>query len=365
MERNILAQGSIAGMKLSRQSTPPHPVTRRTFGRHLALAAGGALWPRRQEPADEQESLVTLAQGSDRTAAIEKTIESLGGIDCQGLDVFIKGNYSSPHPFPATTHAEALGCVAGILRKKGCRAITLVERSAMGTATDVWRKLGVDDIARRLEINLLSLDDLPPDGWRHETMPDSHWKHGVEIPKFINPDSIWIQICNLKAHRFGARFSASLKNTLGLIAKRSCSDGRHNYMVELHASPDQRIMIAEVNRLYRPSLIVMDAMSVFTDGGPESGEVASPQVVVASRDRVAIDAVGLALLRLQTPETAFKSSPVFEDDQVKHAAELGLGAKSPDMIRIETSDQPSRNLAYQIKAMLASTAGSKNHPSAG
>ncbi len=330
-----------------------NPITRRRFNRDLGCAAAGMILLKPQTSPDEKGSVVALVQGRDRSSAIEAVIESLGGIDCQGKDVFIKASFNSAHPFPATTHPGTLEKVVQILRKRECAEITLVERSGMGSAGEIWQRMGISDLAKRLGMRLISLDDLPGEQWRHEELPGSHWKRGVEVPRLLATAPLWIQLCNLKTHRFGGQFSASLKNSVGLVAKYSHNTPRYNYMAELHASPDQRLMISEINQLYTPGLALMDASEVFVDGGPESGEVAAPGVVAASRDRVALDAVGLAMLRLNSPGPVFGKAPVFEEDQLKRAAELGLGAKSADDVQIKTADHVSANLAIQIKSALS------------
>ncbi len=319
----------------------------------------GAYLSRWQATGDEPTSTVVLARGPDRPARIKAVIESLGGIHCQGKDIFIKASFNSPHPFPATTHPKTIEGLVRYLRENRCAGITLAERSGMGTARDIWGRLGVLELANRLNVNLVSLDDLPAGEWRHEELPGSHWKRGVDVPRFLGKGQTWIQICNLKTHRFGGRFSASLKNSVGLIAKYSPEALRYNYMAELHASPDQRLMIAEINQLYSPDFVLMDATEVFIDGGPESGEIAAPGIIAASRDRVALDAVGLALLRLNSPAPPFSQTPVFEEDQLKRAAELGLGAKSADEVLVKPMDPADGNLSLQIKGILSHTSDEK------
>jgi hypothetical protein len=56
----------------------------------------------------------------------------------------------------------------------------------------------------------------------------------------------------------------SQKNSIGLIAERDPEDG-HDYMAELHSSPHQRRMIAEVDLAYDTSL-VMDGLEAFITG---------------------------------------------------------------------------------------------------
>ena len=61
-------------------------------------------------------------------------------------------------------------------------------------------------------------------------------------------------------------------------------------MRELHTSPHQRKMIAEINTPFKPDLIVLDGIEAFVDGGPMTGKRAKGNVFLVSRDRVAMDA---------------------------------------------------------------------------
>ena len=48
---------------------------------------------------------------------------------------------------------------------------------------------------------------------------------------------------------------------------------------------------------FRPALHILDATAAFVDGGPSGGKVVHPRLVIASRDILAIDVTGLAVLR--------------------------------------------------------------------
>ncbi len=124
-------------------------------------------------------------------------------------------------------------------------------------------------------------------------------------------------------------------------------------MNELHSSPYQRQMIAEINTAYSPDLIVLDGVEAFVEGGPHVGKRVNANVMLAGTDRVAIDAVGVAILRLlgTTPEVS--KGKIFEQDQIKRAAELGLGVKSADQIQIVTGDKESEEYAKKVREVLA------------
>jgi uncharacterized protein (DUF362 family) len=318
------------------------------------LAAGG--WFARRGPQEVGKlpaATVALMRSRDPRQAVKTGFELLGFPRLEGSSVYLKGNYNSPDPYPASTHPDTLSAVVAQLRACKCASITLVERSGMGKARTIWARLGVDQLAKRLDIRLLPLEELPDDQWRTVDLPGSGWKRGVETPKFLDESATVVQICNMKTHRFGGVFSGSLKNSIGLIAKYSHDGSRHNYMQELHSSPGQRSMIAEVNQLYKPALVVMDAAQVFVNGGPERGDPAYPEAFAVSRDRVAIDAIGVALLRIHGAGAPFRTTDVFEHDQLKRAVELKLGAGSAQEIEFLGADSAGRNLAMQVRAVLS------------
>ena len=121
----------------------------------------------------------------------------------------------------------------------------------------------------------------------------------------------------------------------------------------MHRSPDMRRMIAELNTGYKPQLIVLDGVAAFTDGGPSRGELKPGQVMIAGDDRVAVDAVGVAMLKSLGANEAIMSRAVFEQEQIARAVELRLGAASPDAIEIVTGDAESLGVANTLRVILA------------
>ena len=138
---------------------------------------------------------------------------------------------------------------------------------------------------------------------------------------------------------------------MGFVA-RTTGAGGANYMSELHNSPYQRQMIAEINTVYAPSLIVLDGVEAFLDGGPATGRLAGTGVVLAGSDPVAIDAVGVAILRLFGTTPQVSQGRVFEQEQIARAVELGLGIDAPERIRFVTGDAESAAYADRIAQVL-------------
>ncbi len=154
----------------------------------------------------------------------------------------------------------------------------------------------------------------------------SHWKNGFLFPAvFSNADAI-VQTCCLKTHRYGGHFTMSLKNSVGMVAKYDPVDG-YNYMSELHSSVYQRQMIAEINAAYEPEFVIMDGIKAFSKGGPDTGTLIEPGIMLASRDRVALDAAGVAVLRIYGTTKEVSKGSIFDQEQIKRAIELDIGGQ--------------------------------------
>jgi len=123
-------------------------------------------------------------------------------------------------------------------------------------------------------------------------------------------------------------------------------------MTELHRSPYQQKMIAEINEPFSPRLVIMDAIDVFVDGGPSHGERAKGNVVLASTDRVAMDAVGVAVLKVLGSNAAIMKPRIFKQEQIARAVELGLGASSPSRIDVSPVDPGSREYCDRVVEVL-------------
>jgi uncharacterized protein (DUF362 family) len=82
----------------------------------------------------------------------------------------------------------------------------------------------------------------------------------------------------------------------------------------------------------------MDAIDCFISGGPDSGTTAHPGLTLASTDRVAIDAVGVAVLKAAGAATTPLLGKIFEQEQIARAVEIGLGAGSPEEIELIGDD---------------------------
>ena len=297
-------------------------------------------------------SPVYLIRSTNREEGIRRGLAALGLPQAQGKRVVIKPNFNSADPFPASTHLDTIGMLVRHFHAGGAGEISVADRSGMGNTRKVMEQKGVFAQAKQMGFQAVVLDETPMEGWVEERLAGSHWSRGVLFPKLFQEADLLIQTCCLKTHRYGGHFTMSLKNSVGMVAKYSPRDN-YNYMGELHGSSYQRQMIAEINQLYRPTMLVMDGLEAFTDGGPESGTLVKLQVMVLGTDRVAVDAVGVAILRMHGGNPTISRGRVFEQEQIACAVQLDLGVKGPEQIDLVTDDPESKKLAERVRGVLA------------
>ncbi len=292
-------------------------------------------------------SSVAFVKTRDRADGVRRALELLDFDAMRGRDLFLKPNFNSHHDTPGSTHNDTLGALVQALRSGGATRVTVGDRSGMGDTRGVMQRKDVFRMGRELGFDTVVFDELDETGWELRQSEGSHWDTGFALPRRVLEADGFIQTCCLKTHQFGGHFTMALKNSVGLVAKRVPGES-YDYMRELHRSPHQRRMIAEINAAYAPDMIVLDGVDAFVDGGPHIGTRVASEVVLAGTDPIAIDALGVALLRHfgTTPEVS--QGRIFEQEQIARAVELGLGVSAPEQIELVTGDSESRAYAERI-----------------
>lgn len=326
---------------------PSTPLSRREFVR--TTATGLAVFPllsvdalgRTFVPA---RSRVALVRTTDRKRGVAEVLKLLKPDGIAGKRVVIKPNFNTADDAPASTHNDTLSQLVGELRERGARSVTVGESSGPPVTRGVMETKGVFDLARDFRFDVVNFDEMPETDWIPIAAPGSHWPAGFHLPRLVVSADYLVSTCCLKTHGSGGVFTLSLKLAVGLTPKP--------IRRTMHRSPDMRKMIAELNTGYRPQLIVLDGVAAFTDGGPSRGDLKAGNVMIAGHDRVAVDAVGVAMLKLLGSNQPIMSRGVFQQEQIARAVELGLGAPGPDAIEIVTADDESRQVADDLRRIL-------------
>ena len=134
-----------------------------------------------------------------------------------------------------------------------------------------------------------------------------------------------------KTHTLGD-FTCSIKLAAGLPQRN-----RRGLISDMHTNLQEKVV--DINKGFTPDLIVMDAMRCFIDGGPDSGTLADPGLIVVGTDRIALDAVGVAILKAAGSTSAPLRGKIFGTRQLARAVAIGLSStKSPDDIELVGND---------------------------
>lgn len=289
-------------------------------------------------------SRVALVRTADRARGVAEVLKLFGVRSPAGNRVVVKPNFNSADDTPASTHNDTLLALVTALQERDARSVTVAESSGPPQTRGVMQRKGIFDLARDHRFDVVDFEQNADRDWVSFAAHGTHWPQGFALPRLITESEYTVSTCCLKTHGAGGVFTMSLKLSVGLTPKP--------IRRTMHASPDIRRMIAELNAGYRPQLIVLDGVAAFTDGGPSRGELKAGNVMIAGDDRVAVDAVGLAMLKLLGANRSIMERRIFEQEQIARAVGLGLGASGPDAIELVTGDPDSRACADALRAIL-------------
>ncbi len=324
-------------------------LNRRDFLKLTGMAGGAILLGLKgEEIMAAQKTAVALIKTDNRKEGVQGSMKALGINPVKGKNVLIKPNFNTADITPGSTHNDTLVVLVEEIWAMGAKSISLGERSYPLTR-EVMEQKGVLPLLEKLNVKIIDFDQLDKKDWVEVIPKDSHWKNGFRIARPILEAECLISTCCLKTHQFGGIFTLSLKLHVGVVPTT-----RHgfDYMRELHTSPHQRKLIAEINQSFKPALVVLDGVDAFVDGGPATGKTAKGDVFLASTDRVAIDAVGVAVLKNLGSNPAIMNTRIFEQEQIARAVELGLGVSSPADIELIATDEKSKEYRNRIATAL-------------
>ncbi len=279
--------------------------------------------------ANTDKALTTVAQidvVSDLRQSILNAIAPIGGIENYvrpGDTITIKPNLNSSDPYPATSDPAFIQALGEVFLDAGAAKLQIVESSMVSTSTrKVAETTGLLDVAQALDAEIHFLDE---EKWIKTHIPLGKYMRNVDVGESLLKSEKLILAPCLKTHKY-ARFTGAMKLMMGGIRPRN--------RLKMHAR-GLEVKIADLASLFSPDLIVMDARRVFVTGGPFSGQVEEPGVIIAGTNMLAVDVVGVRLLQRYDADNRLDNS-VWNLPQISHAVELGLGVSGNDDIRVIT-----------------------------
>ncbi|MDH7563860.1 MAG: DUF362 domain-containing protein [Candidatus Bathyarchaeota archaeon] len=267
----------------------------------------------------QQDGLALISKitaSSNIKASVLKAVELLGGLEKaihKGDEVLLKPNFNTGDPPPASSDPNFVEAIIKLLYEHGASKVILGESSMFSLCTrKVLEDTGMLNKAESAGAEVVPFDE---GKWIRISTGGRYLKKASLPEKALGRRKL-VYACCMKTHKW-ARFSLSLKLAVGFM--------KPGERMLLHARNLQE-KIADLNLVVHPSLIVMDGRTCFIDGGPACGELREPNLVLASGDRVAIDAEAIETIK------SYEGSNLQDDPwtytQIQRASELGIGAKN-------------------------------------
>jgi uncharacterized protein (DUF362 family) len=280
--------------------------------------------------------------------AVKEAVMAAGGLDEieAGQRVLIKPNICGPalgkrYPGRITTSPEVLRAVIRLVKERGAEVI--VGERAMVATELAFKTSGAARVCK--EEGAVAFPWTRAEYIRF--YPEKrHWSNGFRFPKILTEVDHFINLPLLKNHQQGsADFTCCLKSFVGVCL----TIDRHQEGPDALHTKNTSEKIAELNLCAKPTINIVDATEIMVKGGPDGmkskGSVwAKPNMIVASKDRVACESVSLAVLKRYGAENKvdlpYVTMSVWDQPVIYYSAELGLGQAEPDKIKIEDIKAP-------------------------
>jgi uncharacterized protein (DUF362 family) len=286
----------------------------------VSLAGSLAAFPGRLWASNEPD--IAVAEGKP-AAATRAAVELLGGMQQfvrPGQQVVLKPNMSFDNPpsMATTTHPEVISVLAAMCREAGAKQVLILDHTLRG-AEACLENSGIQAACRPIPGSEVRAMDTPQGFVRTDIPKAQHFTQTDVIREVLEADVLIA--APVAKHHGSTGVSLSMKGMMGLIANRSEMHWRFN----LHTA------IADLNRLLRADLTVIDVTRALTTNGPSGpGKVKHLNAIVASRDMVAADAQVVSMVPWYG-----QSIPPATVKHIRIAHEWGLGRMDVENLRVQ------------------------------
>lgn len=244
--------------------------------------------------------------------AVRECLEACGWeeVVAPGSTVVVKPNLCTAVPEKmemSNTDPRITEALCEVLAQRAGRICVAESDNLRQTAKEAFDLSGYPAFAKRLGVELVNLTESP---WVQVASEPV----AMQLPKLLLDADVFITLPVLKTHAL-TYFTGALKNQWGCVPQRD--------RILLHRYIDG--LLVSLQRILRPKLAIMDAIIAMEGRGPVSGKPRRMDLLLASRDAVALDTAAMRLVGL-------------EPQQARHimtAAEQNLGRMAPGQIALD------------------------------
>lgn len=250
--------------------------------------------------------------------AVKKGVDLLGGIEQfvkSGEKILLKPNIlMGDKPEKNTTTNPVVFKSVAKLFKQITNELTYGDSPGFGKPLAQARKSQLEPVAQELGVSFADFDN----GVEVNFKDSPFVKHFV-IAKGVDEADGIISLSKMKTHGL-TRITGAVKNQFGCIPGLLKAE----YHVKMPNSLDFSKMLVTLNMLLRPRLYIMDSILAMEGNGPRGGDTTKMNVLIFSKDPIALDTVFCKLIDL---------NPEFVPTNTA-GKELGLGTYLDNEIEI-------------------------------
>jgi len=254
---------------------------------------------------------------SVKTTPVERAVRDIlaamdyESIVARGARVVVKVNLSTPFKENAeasNTHPLLLDAVLAALSERTDKIVVGESNGMRYSADDAFEVTGYLPIIKKYGARALNFSS---DEWVESGEPELK---GWPLAKTLLEADVFVTLPVLKTHATTV-FTGALKNQFGCYPQ-------HNRIL-LHPRLDRVLVL--INKVAKPRIVLMDGIVAMEGRGPINGKARRFDVVLGSRDPVALDATAMRLVGID-PMTS---------RHVRWASEAGLGKINGSDIRVD------------------------------
>lgn len=271
-------------------------------------------------------SIVKNSVSPDRARISEMTREALdliGGMRSvikQGDFVVIKGNFFAPYPPPVTVDRRLVRTLLKQCFEAGASRVVLCEGVSVGTklgrqtiTSEIVEELGINDEVKAAGAEMVCLEDTERVDVK---VPNAKSIDTISYPKLLLDCDVLIDLPCMKMHGF-TLVTLGIKNFQGLL-----TDVQKYYA---HRD-DLEQKLVDIFKVRKPDLTLIDAITAMEGNGAGEHGIPHPMnMLIASKDVVAADAVATACMGITDP---------FDVTATRIANHEGIGVGDLDEIEV-------------------------------
>ncbi|MCL6087491.1 MAG: DUF362 domain-containing protein [Actinobacteria bacterium] len=249
--------------------------------------------------------------------SVKYVVDLIGGFKKyirKNSKVLIKPNLVYPYPPPMVTSPEVIEAVVELVFEAGAKEVWIGDSSSYTgksqyglprwTNEEIFEIHGINNIACKTGAKVINFDDTES---VKVNIPNGIILKEVEIFKPVLDADVIVNLPALKMH-FQTLVTLGIKNFHGVIPDY--------WKLQFHRDEISQKLV-DINKVVKPGLTIIDGITAMQGLGPRTGTSVEMNILLASSDIVAVDAVASEVMGVKAHEV--------ETTRLANQQGLGIG----------------------------------------